>query len=61
MVLEYVTACPPPPAENDQVVMGGLAMLSVACYGKPYLVFHSIEDVVVTLNNVAWRTFLAWG
>ena len=33
--------------------MGDLAMLPIACYGKLYIVLRSIEDVVVTLNNVA--------
>ena len=28
-------------------------MLPIACYAKLYLVIHSIEDVVVTSNNVA--------
>ena len=45
--------CHPPPVENDQVVLGGLAMLSIECYGKLVLVIHSIKDVVVKLNKVA--------
>ena len=45
--------CVPPPVDNDRVILGGLAMLPIACYGELDLVLHSIEDVVVTLNNVA--------
>ncbi|CAM9532588.1 unnamed protein product [Laminaria digitata] len=45
--------CFPPPIENDRLIMGDLATLPIACYGKLYLVLHSIEDVVVTLDNVA--------
>ena len=52
MVLECMTAFPPP-AANDQVIMGGLAILPIACYGKLYLVLYSIEDVVLALTNVA--------
>ena len=44
--------CFPPPTENDQVVMGGLAVLPIPCYGKLDLVLRSIGDVVVTLNNI---------
>lgn len=45
--------CVPPSANNDKVIVDGLEMLPITCYGKLYLVFHSIENVVVTLNTVA--------
>lgn len=41
------------PPEGDQVVMGDLARLPIACCRKLDLVHHSIEDVVVMLYNNA--------
>ena len=49
----------PPPVDNDRVITGGLAMLPIACDGKLDLVLHSIEDGVVTLNNVVHVAGLA--
>lgn len=43
----------PPLVQNDKVIMGGLAMLPIARYGKLCLVFRSTEYVVSTLINVA--------
>ena len=61
--------CVLPSVGNDKVILGGLEMLPIACYGKFDLIFYSLGDVVANLNNATqvlglglnWVLRTQWG
>ena len=43
---------PPPQVDNDNIVTGNGLELTIECLGKVNMVFHSTNDILVTLTDV---------